>query len=136
MKEITRRWIEYSERDFNLAKELLPNEYYANHCVYHSEQAIEKIIKAVLEEKKIRFPKIHSVRTLFSLLPDNVKTRVEIEESELDLVDDIFVESKYPPDIGTLPTGFPSIDDAKQIFEIAETIYHPLLTYLKTTKNK
>lgn len=131
MKEITRGWIEYAERDFKLAKELLKDEYYSNLSVYHSQQAIEKIIKAALEEVKIRFPKIHNVQALFSLLPTEYKSKIVIEEPELELVDDIFIESKYPSDLGLLPTGLPSKDDAQQIFVIAEKIYHPLLKLLE-----
>ena len=134
MKEITRGWIEYAERDFKLAKDLLNDEYYSNQSVYHSQQAIEKIIKAALEEVKIRFPKIHTVQTLFSLLPTEYKNKIVVEESELELVDDIFIESKYPSDLGLLPTGLPSKDDAQQIFVIAEKIYQPLLTFLKNIK--
>jgi len=134
MKDITKGWIEYAERDFKLAKELLEDEYYSNQSVYHSQQAIEKIIKAVLEETKIRFPKIHMVQILFSLLPSEFKNKVTIDESELELVDDIFIESKYPSDLGLLPKGLPSKEDAKQIFVIAEKIYKPLLKYLKNIK--
>lgn len=63
MKEITKKWIEISNRDFDIAKAVLGLKY-RGHAVMMSHQAIEKILKAYLAENNIEIRKIHNLVTI------------------------------------------------------------------------
>jgi len=60
MKKGTTEWLEFANRDLEAARILLNSSYLANVVLFHSQQCIEKCLKAYLEENAIRIPKIHS----------------------------------------------------------------------------
>ncbi|MFN0158642.1 MAG: HEPN domain-containing protein [Bacteroidota bacterium] len=122
MKDVTRSWLAYAERDILAAQELLDNEELTNIVTFHCQQAIEKSLKALLEEQSADVPKIHSLVRLFSFLPDVLKQRLPIPLDDLRLLDQVYSDSRYPPDLGLLPTGFPTRQEAKQLFEKAQLI--------------
>jgi len=61
-----------------------------NNVLFHCQQAIEKILKAILEEYEIHIPKIHSVIKLYEMLPGQVKESFKIEEEVLNLIEEIY----------------------------------------------
>jgi HEPN domain-containing protein len=61
-------WIQLAELDFSLAEELL--EGGARHplaIAFHSQQAAEKYLKALLVERQLEFPKTHDLGRLIQL---------------------------------------------------------------------
>ncbi len=65
-------------------------------------------------------PKIHSLSKLFKLC-DN-----DLENKNFDLVsilDSLYIESRYPGDMGLLPYGNPTIEDAKEFYEFALSFF-------------
>ena len=66
MNKGTIEWLEFAKRDLEAARILLNTSYLANVVLFHSQQCIEKSLKAYLEEKAINIPKIHSVVKLFT----------------------------------------------------------------------
>lgn len=122
MKKSTISWIEFAKRDLQGAKELSKNEYLANLVIFHSQQCVEKFFKAVLEEHSIHIPKIHNLKKLYSMFPDQVIEQVSIDLDELDMMDQIYIDSRYPADFGLLPSGIPTQKDADLIYQIAEDI--------------
>lgn len=63
MKDITKRWVEYAEKDLEAAQGLLGAKCW-QHCVLNCHQAIEKILKAVIIEQDKEPKKIHNLVTL------------------------------------------------------------------------
>jgi HEPN domain-containing protein len=51
MKKGTMEWLEFARRDLEAARILLNSNYLANIVMFHSQQCIEKCLKAFLEEK-------------------------------------------------------------------------------------
>ena len=129
MKAATKDWIELAKRDFSAAQKLVQDEYLANICLFHCQQTIEKLFKGILEEYGTRIPKIHSVVTLHELLPPEIKNLFIIDPSELSLIDDIYIDSRYPGEIGLLPNRFPSSSDAKNVLGIAEKIFNQVINF-------
>lgn len=82
MREAAKNWVEFAERDFEAAKSLVKDEYLANICLFHCQQTLEKLFKAVLEETKTRIPRIHSLTTLFEQLPTQLKNKNFITSEE------------------------------------------------------
>lgn len=123
MKKATKAWMEYAGRDLEAARILLKDEYVANVVIFHSQQCVEKCLKAVLEENGITVPKTHGVVKLHSLIPESVRTMLSFEEEELDLVDIVYIDTRYPGAMALLPSGFPTKDEAERLFAIASSVF-------------
>jgi len=67
MKESTKAWLEFASRDLEAAKKLIDDDYLANIVLFHSQQCVEKCLKAILEESDQNVPRIHGVNRLYSL---------------------------------------------------------------------
>ena len=117
MKKSYQGWLDFANRDLLAAKELVKNEYLANIVMFHCQQCIEKSIKGLLEFYNITPPKIHGIGKLFSLIPDDIKEKILISEDEINLIDDIYIDMRYPGNFGLLPTGFPSKKQAEKLLE-------------------
>lgn len=135
MKEKTKEWIKYANSDFGAAEELIKNNDYNNIVLFHCQQAIEKLIKAIYDELDLKVYKIHSVVKLYSLLPDEVQAVLKLKDSEMDILDIVYIDSRYPSEIGILPTGYPSNEKTKYIFELSKNFFSKILEYLKTNRS-
>ncbi|MBF0259822.1 MAG: HEPN domain-containing protein [Desulfamplus sp.] len=131
MKESTISWVEFAKRDLQGAKELLKNEYLANLVMFHSQQCVEKIFKAVLEEHSISIPKVHSLKKIYNLFPDEIAKKLHIEQHELEIIDQVYIDSRYPADFGLLPSGIPTQKEAEQIYNIATSINGHILKLIE-----
>ncbi len=97
MKPITQEWVRKAEADFATAQresEVEQNPNYDAVC-FHSQQCIEKYLKACLQEASIAFGKTHDLTSLLSLMlplePDWVSLR-----PALDSLTVYAVEFRYP----------------------------------------
>ena len=131
MKDGTKQWLSFADRDLAAAKQLSNNEYVANVVLFHCQQCIEKCFKAILEEYEVQVPKIHSVVRLFSIINEKIDQDLRFDEDALNLVDDIYIDTRYPSGIALLPSGFPSKEEAAKLIKIAEQIYGEVLEFLK-----
>jgi HEPN domain-containing protein len=104
MKEETKRWISYSEENFEAAKILLDSGLY-NTCLHNIQQAVEKALKSLFIEENIPFKKTHNILELKTIL-NKSKIEVELSEDECDFLDSIYLPTKYP--VGSaLPSFYP-----------------------------
>jgi len=127
MKKGTAEWLELANRDLEAASILVQNEYVANTVLFHSQQCIEKCLKAILEESDISVPKIHSVVKLYAIITDQTSYFISLTEEELDLVDLVYIDSRYPSGLGVLPSGFPTRKDADELLKIAQTVHKEII---------
>ena len=119
MKDPTKKWLEYADENLRSAKVLLDNELF-NPCLQNVQQAVEKMLKAVLSESGIKIKKTHSINELVTILAEN-GMKVRIEEDERDLIDSIYLPSKYPVG-GILPDFEPDMQTCVQSVAIAERV--------------
>jgi len=63
MKQITKAWLDRAKDDLDAIEQLLQKEHLTNVVSFHAQQAVEKSLKAVIEEFKIGFVKIHNLVT-------------------------------------------------------------------------
>jgi HEPN domain-containing protein len=117
MKEQTKTWLEYADENLRSAKILLESDLY-NPCLQNVQQAVEKMLKALLAESAIKIRKTHSINELVTILAEN-GVRVNIEEDGRDLIDSIYLPSKYPVG-GVLPDFEPDMQTCRQCVAIAE----------------
>ena len=123
MKKGTKEWLDFADRDLEAARILAESEYVSNAVLFHCQQCVEKWLKALLEESGIPVPHIHNVVKLHSLLKESSSESFPMTEDDLDLVDAVYIDTRYPSGIGLLPSGFPTKEDAQELLKIAEAIH-------------
>ena len=123
MKNATKSWLSYAEKDLLAAQRLNENKGLESVVLFHCQQSVEKILKAVLEENNIEVPKIHATRTLFELLPKKIQDRIIINKDFLIEIDAVYIDSRYPGHLGILPNGNPTQKEVNRIMDITEQLF-------------
>lgn len=119
MKDETRLWLSYAEENFEMARLALERGY-LNACLQNAQQTVEKTLKAHLVETRGDFPRSHSIRELVRVAAAE-NGLPEITAEECDLLDSIYVPSKYPV-FGVLPEQFADWKVCIQCVSIAERV--------------
>ncbi|MFH0962531.1 MAG: HEPN domain-containing protein [Planctomycetota bacterium] len=97
-RKVLAEWLHKADDDLGLAKHLVDQSLlYPNAIVFHSQQAAEKCIKALLVWREIPFPKTHDFKVLLELIRP---TDATLAESLRDVVvlTSYGVEPRYPGD--------------------------------------
>jgi len=130
VKKGTNAWLDLAHRDLEAAKLLVDNEYVSNAVLFHAQQCIEKCLKALLEESGVEVPHIHSIVRLHSVLAEKTGLSLSLSENDLDLVDAVYIDTRYPTDLGLLPAGLPTKENAQEILAISIRVYEETLKKL------
>ena len=130
MKDQTKKWLEYADENLRSAKVLLDNRLF-NPCLQNVQQAVEKMLKAVLAESGVKIRKTHSINELATILAEG-GMKVNIEEHERDLIDSIYLPSKYPIG-GILPDFEPDLQICRQCVAIADRLRDSIRDLLSRT---
>ena len=129
MKDETSKWLRYAEENLQSARLLLEHSL-LNPCLQNAQQAVEKLLKALLIESSIPLQRIHSINMLMGILAER-GIATNLTEAECDLLDAIYVPSKYP--LGSaLPDFEPDVAICHQCLEIAERVSELVRQYLET----
>jgi HEPN domain-containing protein len=127
MKDETKKWLEYASENLESAHVLL-NSGLFNPCLQNAQQAVEKMLKAVLVELSIKFKKTHSISELAVMLAKK-HLKIELAEEECELLDSIYLPSKYP--LGSvLPDFEPDKQTCERCIAIAEHVRESVLALL------
>ena len=128
MKQITKDWLETASLDLESIPLIMQNERLTGHVAFHAQQAIEKSLKASIEEYGERVPKIHSLSKLFELCVSFIS--IPVDDDMIIALDSLYIESRYPGEFGLLPEGKPNQKQAQRFYEFAlevyETVRHQL----------
>jgi len=123
MKEITKEWLTKAEKDFRVAErefKLTPPEYEA--VCFHSQQCVEKYLKAILQENDIYFEKIHDLRVLsekcIQFIPELSKYL-----DELDNLSSFAVEIRYPGTEADREDAMECLNIAREIRKISREYF-------------
>jgi len=126
MKRQVEDWILLADKDLCAAEILLDNEYpLTNIVAFHCQQTIEKYFKAYLIEKDISIIRTHDLIRLNAMIKD-IKD-LGIDEEKLIIINEVYIESRYPGDFGLLPDGMPSEEQAKEFVALAKEIKNIVL---------
>jgi HEPN domain-containing protein len=127
MRDEAKRWLEYATENLESAKVLAGNGLF-NPCLQNAQQAVEKMLKAVLVEFSIKFRKTHSISELAGMLAKN-RLDIKLSEEESELLDSIYLPSKYP--LGSaLPDFEPDEKTCKNCIAIADRVKESVLALL------
>ena len=69
MKDETGKWLHYAEENLQSARLLLEHSL-LNPCLQSAQQAVEKLLKALLIESSIPLQRIHSINALVGILAE------------------------------------------------------------------
>ncbi len=121
MKPITQEWLNGSRDDLDVIQQIATVGHLTNMVAFHAQQAVEKVLKAILEEHNESVPKIHDLVRLFQLVRGMIL--FDIDEMMLKEINDVYIDARYPGEIGGLPYGKPSVEDAKRFYDYARYIF-------------
>jgi HEPN domain-containing protein len=117
MKQLTREWLNAAGDDLLTVESLLYNPVLTNIIAFHSQQAIEKSLKAIMEEFGISFIKTHNLQSLLIRIEKIIPLSVnELIISELDR---LYIDARYPGDMGLMPNGKPTLKEAELYYREA-----------------
>ena len=68
MKLISKEWLNKAKEDLDVALEIISKEHLTNMVAFHSQQAVEKTLKGVIEEFEIGFEKTHNLERLLGIV--------------------------------------------------------------------
>jgi HEPN domain-containing protein len=121
MKKATKGWFESAESDLLLIQEISSNEILTHISAFHAHQAIEKSLKAIIEEYEIGFIKTHSLENLYNKVKGQLQSKLNTDI--LIILDQLYIDARYPGELGLLPNGKPSVDEASAFYDEAKEVY-------------
>lgn len=96
MKRHTAQWVSKAEEDREAARELAAHRPpRRNAACFHCQQAVEKYLKALLQELSISFSKTHDLELLLDLLLPHASTLNALRR-RLDALTNFAVDYRYP----------------------------------------
>jgi len=117
MRKATAAWIKDAEEELESANVLYEHARYKNAC-YHSQQSVEKGLKAILLEKGQRPERTHDIVELHNAVTGAGS------DSGLSMEDAVYLSSiykgRYPTEEGLLPHGEPSRADTERAVQSAK----------------
>lgn len=110
------RWLAFANEDLRMAELAMADKLYNQVC-FHSQQCVEKAVKALLVHQGKIPPRTHSLIDLLRLLDPNPLAAIALE---LQLLDRFYIPTRYPDALpGSLPEGLPDERDADHALVIA-----------------
>ena len=108
MTKQVKQWIDFAQTDIAAAKKLNEDKLLTQVAAFHCQQAVEKMFKAVLEHHQAHIKKIHNLEILYKQCSE--KQAIEINETVLKQINEVYTDSRYPSDVGLIPSGKPSTE--------------------------
>ncbi len=142
MKERVQNWLKEAKWDLENANILLENKRYST-AVFHSQQASEKAVKALLFYRNLNGWG-HSINSLLEKYREEEKRQISTIQNEARELDRNYITTRYPD---ALPEIAPqdaygkidaekSINQANKIFSFVESEINYFKQETKVKKNK
>lgn len=121
MKPLTMDWLGCAAADLATVKHIVDDPALTGIVAFHAQQTIEKCCKALLEEAGQQVPRTHDLVRLVQLLSAEL---IEVLDDALIVeLSTLYIDVRYPAGFGLLPTGKPSLDDARRYADAAALFY-------------
>jgi len=119
MKKETEEWMRIAVEDFQSAKYLLEKFLFRMVC-YHSQQAFEKLAKAILVENNVDIPQTHNLIDLNNAIR-RLGYTPPVSAEDVVFMNAIYL-SDYPFYEGSLLQREPNEKEAEKALEIAKNL--------------
>ncbi len=125
-------WLKASFDDLENIRYIIDVKNLTNISAFHAQQSIEKSLKALLEAENSKIPKTHKIQVLLNLIDEDLKMDLYLVK----LLDELYIDSRYPGDMGILPYGKPTLEDAKEFYDFATTVFNEVCKKLNIDKKE
>ena len=119
MCDMAQEWIRAAEDDIAAIKAMINDDNLTSIVAFHAQQAVEKALKAIIENRGESIPRKHDLLLLYSKVSESV---VIEDDSILDTLNQLYTEARYPSEFGLLPHGKPTHADAEVMADFAKNI--------------
>lgn len=116
MRKESNEWVKIATEDFRSAEYLFDKSLYRMVC-YHAQQAVEKILKAILTEHETEFSRTHNILDLRNAV-EKIGHKTTLIDEDAIFLNSVY-RTRYPSDLGLLPSGEPTKEDAEKALNIA-----------------
>ena len=130
MNTLTQEWLNAVQDDLLTIERILEEAHLTHIVAFHAEQAVEKCLKAMLEEDGVEFPKTHDLGRLYKLLQESRDFPID-QQDMLQTLNTLYIDSRYPGEFGLLPNGKPTTEDAREFYRFAQAVYAQVKTVLE-----
>lgn len=130
---LAKEWLKASYIDLENIKYIIDVEHLTSIVAFHSQQAIEKSLKSLMVSQNKNIPKIHSLNKLFKLSENKI---INHNITIVNKLDKLYMDSRYPGDMGLLPYGKPTVADAKEFYDFAQGIFNDVCDILEIDKTE
>jgi HEPN domain-containing protein len=120
MRRQAEAWLDSARDDLGVVEEIINRDDLTHMVAFHCQQSIEKSFKAVLEEYEKTVPRVHDLITLRNQVEKYV--RLKVESDLLNQLNELYIDARYPSDIGLLPGGKPPKELAQKMYHFAREI--------------
>jgi HEPN domain-containing protein len=121
MKKQTNDWMLRADQDLQAAEILLQGDFpLTNIVAFHCQQAVEKYLKAYLTENNVPLVKTHDLIKLCGMAEEIQD--LGIDEAKLIIINEVYLDSRYPAELGLIADGMPTTKQAKEFVESAKEI--------------
>ena len=131
MKLSTKAWLDRAFDDIRAMEQMLGVIDLTNMVAFHAQQAVEKTLKAIIEDQEIGFVKTHSLIRLYALVRPYHDLVQDMDM--LEKLDAVYTESRYPDEMGLLPFGKPTIEESKSFFKFSKQVWEQAKTELDSS---
>lgn len=119
MRKATESWVKDAQDELESAIILFKNKKYRGSC-YHSQQCVEKCLKALILEKGKKPERIHDIVGLLNKI-SKLGWNDFLSMDDAILLNSIY-KGRYPTEQGLLPYGEPSNEDSKKALTAAKRL--------------
>lgn len=116
MRKATESWIQDARDELESAALLFDHEKFRPSC-YHSQQCVEKSLKALIIDTGQKPERTHDIIGLLNEVK-GMGIAVDINPDDAVLLNSVY-KGRYPTEEGLLPHGTPSKDDARRALDAA-----------------
>jgi len=121
MKKQVEDWIVLADKDLYAAEIMIKNnDSLTNIVAFHCQQAIEKYLKAFLIENDVPLIRTHDLIKLNGMTKE-IKD-LGINEEKLIIINEVYIDSRYPGEIGLMPHGAPTSKQALEFIKCAKEV--------------
>jgi len=126
-----KEWLKAGYADIRSLAYIIDDEFLTHIVAFHSQQAIEKALKAILEHEEERVPRVHKLENLIG----RISLDISFDEEIIEILDELYIDSRYPNDMGLLPYGKPTLEDARKFYEMAQKIFDEVCDVLEVSED-
>lgn len=117
MRPEASNWLDFAREDFQMAALAKDNQLFNQVC-FHAQQAVEKMLKALIAEQGAQPPRTHKTADLLPLV-----SIIDLSGQKTALIrlDRFYIPTRYPDALpGLLADGMPNEQDANEAIRTAE----------------